>query len=62
MKFHGQRRARISVNEPINLADSYADWQRDGDAQVDRMTLQLEETVRSRLTELCRKYRTDLGT
>jgi 1-acyl-sn-glycerol-3-phosphate acyltransferase len=61
LRFHGPRTARLSVGEPINLADTYADWQRDGEAQVERVTEQLENAVRSRLDEMAAMYRTEVG-
>ncbi len=61
LKFFGPRTARISVCEPVNLGETYSDWQQGNEQQVDRMTLQLEDAVRTRLDELCAQYRTELG-
>ena len=61
MRFYGPRTARLGVGRVIRLADSLPAWQRDGDAEVDRVTRLLEERVRGRLEELCAAHRTEVG-
>ena len=57
----GSKSQGISVCEPVNLADSYSDWQEGREAQVDRLTERIEDSVRSRLEEMCAEYRTAVG-
>ena len=61
LRFFGPRTARISVCEPVNLADSYEQWKNDNEAQVDRTTEQIEDAVRGRLEEMCSEHWTDVG-
>ncbi|MCB1221470.1 MAG: 1-acyl-sn-glycerol-3-phosphate acyltransferase [Planctomycetales bacterium] len=60
LKFFGPRTARVSVCEPVNLGDTYEQWKSDNEGQVEQMTEQIEELVRTRLDELCEEYRTEV--
>ncbi|MCB1216261.1 1-acyl-sn-glycerol-3-phosphate acyltransferase [bacterium] len=61
MRFYGPRTARLGVGRPLNLRESISDWQRSGEAQVEDSTRWVENEVRSRLEQLCRDYRTEVG-
>ncbi|MEZ5336710.1 MAG: 1-acyl-sn-glycerol-3-phosphate acyltransferase [bacterium] len=60
LKFFGPRTARVSISDPINLSDTYEEWQADNEGQVEAMTERLEDCVRERLDELCEQYRTEV--